>query len=219
MRGARCRPAASNGCRPDAACGTAAGLDKAGRNARLSSSGSPCRRHSNWVRPSASTRGHEDVPQDVPARVLLGRYGSAANAIASPSPINYLAVRLKSRRALAYQPPSGHTVLWAAVASGVLVGARRPAARRTRGFRAVERSRRLQKRSPIPSSSSARPRRTSTTSSSATTRSTRRRTRCAMARRTFQRSGRGSFKKAVCRLTVRPGLGISPGRGIAAPDK
>ncbi|HTG26223.1 MAG TPA: pirin family protein [Reyranella sp.] len=62
----------------------------------------------------------EDVPQDGPARVLLGRYGSAASAIAPPSPINYLAVRLKAGERWRYQPPAGHTVLWAAVASGVL---------------------------------------------------------------------------------------------------
>src|SRR3979490_1860740 len=32
-------------------------------------------------------QGPEDVPQDGPVRVLLGHYGSASNAIASPSPI------------------------------------------------------------------------------------------------------------------------------------
>src|SRR5882672_8269363 len=62
----------------------------------------------------------EDVPQDGPARVLLGRYGSASSAIAQPSPINYLAVRPKAGERWRYQPPAGHTVLWAAVASGVL---------------------------------------------------------------------------------------------------
>src|SRR3977135_4137841 len=65
-------------------------------------------------------QGPEDVPQDGPARVLLGRYGAAANAIASPSPINYLAVRLSAGERWRYQPPTGHTVLWAAIASGVL---------------------------------------------------------------------------------------------------
>src|SRR5260370_31604477 len=62
----------------------------------------------------------EDIPQDGPARVLLGRYGTAANALASPSPINYLAVRLKAGERWRYQPPAGHTVLWTAIASGVL---------------------------------------------------------------------------------------------------
>src|SRR6202790_5230283 len=36
----------------------------------------------------------EDVPQDGSVRVLLGGYGSASSAIASPSPINYLAIHL-----------------------------------------------------------------------------------------------------------------------------
>jgi redox-sensitive bicupin YhaK (pirin superfamily) len=62
----------------------------------------------------------EDVPQDGPARVLLGSHGAASNAIASPAPINYLAVRLKAGARWRYEPPTGHTVLWVAVASGVL---------------------------------------------------------------------------------------------------
>jgi redox-sensitive bicupin YhaK (pirin superfamily) len=62
----------------------------------------------------------EDVPQDGPVRVLLGAYGSASSAIASPSPINYLAVRLKAGKRWRYEPPAGHTVLWVAIASGVL---------------------------------------------------------------------------------------------------
>jgi redox-sensitive bicupin YhaK (pirin superfamily) len=62
----------------------------------------------------------EDVLEDGPARVLLGSHGSASSAIASPSPINYLAVRLKAGEGWRYEPPGGHTVLWAAIASGVL---------------------------------------------------------------------------------------------------
>ncbi len=62
----------------------------------------------------------EDVPQDGPARVLLGRYRCASSALASPSPINYLAVRLKTGERWRYEPPTGHTVLWVAIASGVL---------------------------------------------------------------------------------------------------
>src|SRR6202022_5013571 len=62
----------------------------------------------------------EDVPQEGPARVLLGSYGSASSAIASPSPINYLAVRLKPGERWRSDPPAGHTVLWVAIASGVL---------------------------------------------------------------------------------------------------
>src|SRR6266478_3044390 len=62
----------------------------------------------------------EAVPQDGPVRVLHGSYGSASNAIVSPSPINYLAVRLKAGERWRYEPPRGHTVLWVAIASGVL---------------------------------------------------------------------------------------------------
>lgn len=62
----------------------------------------------------------EEVPQDGPARILLGRYGSASSGIKSPSPINYLSVRLEAGERWRYQPPAGHTVLWAAIASGVL---------------------------------------------------------------------------------------------------
>jgi redox-sensitive bicupin YhaK (pirin superfamily) len=62
----------------------------------------------------------EEVSQDGSARVLLGSYGSASSAIASPSPINYLAVRLKAGERWRYEPPTRHTVLWVAIASGAL---------------------------------------------------------------------------------------------------
>ena len=61
-----------------------------------------------------------DVQSDGPAHVLLGSYGSASSAIASPSPINYLAVRLKAGERWRYEPPTDHTVLWTAVASGTV---------------------------------------------------------------------------------------------------
>jgi redox-sensitive bicupin YhaK (pirin superfamily) len=63
----------------------------------------------------------EDVPQTGPARVLLGRYRSASSAIESPSPINYLAVRLRAAERWRYVPPAGHTVLWTAIASGAVL--------------------------------------------------------------------------------------------------
>ncbi len=62
----------------------------------------------------------DEVPQDGPARVLLGSYGTATNAIAPPSPINYLAVRLRAGERWRYAPPAGHTVLWTAILSGAL---------------------------------------------------------------------------------------------------
>ncbi|KJK24368.1 pirin [Burkholderiaceae bacterium 16] len=60
------------------------------------------------------------VPQEGPARILLGRYGTAQSAIPAPAPINYLAVRLQDGERWIYQPPVGHTVGWVAVDAGRL---------------------------------------------------------------------------------------------------
>ena len=71
--------------------------------------------------PSVSLYQSPDAIQhDGPASVLLGSYGSATSAIEAPSPINYLAVRLKEGERWRYQPPAGHTVLWVAVGSGAV---------------------------------------------------------------------------------------------------
>ena len=59
-----------------------------------------------------------DVPHDGPAAVLLGSYGPARSPIRTPSPLNYLAVRLRRGERWRYQPPAGHTVLWVAVSDG-----------------------------------------------------------------------------------------------------
>jgi redox-sensitive bicupin YhaK (pirin superfamily) len=60
----------------------------------------------------------EVIPTDGPARVLLGSYGTATSAIKTPSPMNYLAVRLKAGERWNYYPPAAHTVLWTAVGLG-----------------------------------------------------------------------------------------------------
>src|SRR5437762_3870098 len=60
----------------------------------------------------------EVIPQYGPVRVLLGSYGTATSAIKTPSPMNYLAVRLKAGERWSYQPTAGHTVLWIAVGTG-----------------------------------------------------------------------------------------------------
>src|SRR5712675_3369539 len=95
------------------------GLDKAGRT----------RGFQLWIAlppklelgPSVSLyQGPEAIQHDGPASVLLGRYGSATSAIETPSPINYLAVRLKAGERWRYEPPAGHTVLWTAIASGTV---------------------------------------------------------------------------------------------------
>jgi redox-sensitive bicupin YhaK (pirin superfamily) len=63
-------------------------------------------------------QGPDEVPCHGPVRVLLGRYGSAVNALRAPSPINYLAVKLQAGQRWRYEPPSGHTVLWTALSHG-----------------------------------------------------------------------------------------------------
>jgi redox-sensitive bicupin YhaK (pirin superfamily) len=60
----------------------------------------------------------EVIPHDGPARVLLGSYGTATSAIKAPSPMNYLAVRLKAGERWSYHRPAGHTVLWTALGMG-----------------------------------------------------------------------------------------------------
>ncbi len=60
----------------------------------------------------------EVIPHDGPAHVLLGSSGTATSSIKAPSPMNYLAVRLKAGERWSYQPPTGHTVLWTALGKG-----------------------------------------------------------------------------------------------------
>src|SRR6266850_2378062 len=61
----------------------------------------------------------KDVPDEGPARVILGTYGKAKSPIAAP-PMTYLAVNLKAGERWTYGPPKGHTVAWVAVHKGVL---------------------------------------------------------------------------------------------------
>ena len=61
-----------------------------------------------------------EIPQDGPARVLLGSYGSATSPIPAPAPINYLAVTLKAGKRWLYQAPAGHSVLWLAMGRGAV---------------------------------------------------------------------------------------------------
>ena len=65
-------------------------------------------------------QGPADIPRAGPARVLLGSHEGATSAIEAPSPINYLAVKLKAGETWLYQPPAGHTVLWAGMGKGVV---------------------------------------------------------------------------------------------------
>jgi redox-sensitive bicupin YhaK (pirin superfamily) len=63
----------------------------------------------------------ETVPLDGPARVLIGSYGTATSSIKVPSPMNYLAIRLKAGERWSYEPPAGHKVLWTAVGKGSIL--------------------------------------------------------------------------------------------------
>ncbi len=60
----------------------------------------------------------QQIAQVGPARVLLGSLGDAVSAIAPPSPMNYLEVRLAAGEHWTYAPPQGHTVAWMAVHAG-----------------------------------------------------------------------------------------------------
>jgi len=60
------------------------------------------------------------VPQEGPARVLLGHYGAAKSPIAAPAAMTYLSVRLREGEQWRYTPPTGHTVAWVAVNAGWL---------------------------------------------------------------------------------------------------
>jgi redox-sensitive bicupin YhaK (pirin superfamily) len=62
----------------------------------------------------------DEVRREGPARVLLGSYRATSSAIESPASINYLALHLNAGQRWCYAPPAGHTVLWAAVASGTV---------------------------------------------------------------------------------------------------
>lgn len=62
----------------------------------------------------------QDVPEDGPVRVALGRYGNARSPIRAPESINYFDVRLKNGERWTYEPPAGHEVAWAFVHAGKL---------------------------------------------------------------------------------------------------
>jgi redox-sensitive bicupin YhaK (pirin superfamily) len=62
----------------------------------------------------------DDVPEEKPARVIVGSHGRAKSAILAPERINYLDVQLAAGERWVYQPPSGHNVAWLAVSNGEL---------------------------------------------------------------------------------------------------
>jgi redox-sensitive bicupin YhaK (pirin superfamily) len=50
-----------------------------------------------------------------PARIILVGYGAVASEVRASEGISYLNVLLRNGEKWRYQPPSGHTVAWAAV--------------------------------------------------------------------------------------------------------
>ncbi len=58
--------------------------------------------------------------KDGPARIILGSYGTVASEVRAPEGVNYLDVALQKGERWLYEPPSGHTVAWAAVREGAL---------------------------------------------------------------------------------------------------
>jgi len=70
--------------------------------------------------PESTYLASHQVPQEGPARVLLGSYGSVTSLIPAPSSMSYLAVRLEAGERWRYVPPAGHTVGWVAVHEGAV---------------------------------------------------------------------------------------------------
>jgi redox-sensitive bicupin YhaK (pirin superfamily) len=62
----------------------------------------------------------DQVPEEKPARVILGSYGHAKSPILSPPGINYLDVQLAAGERWTYEPPLEHEVAWLAVSEGTL---------------------------------------------------------------------------------------------------
>jgi redox-sensitive bicupin YhaK (pirin superfamily) len=54
----------------------------------------------------------QEVQEQGPARIALGRHGNARSQIRAPNSINYLHVRLKEGERWLYEPPAGHEVAW-----------------------------------------------------------------------------------------------------------
>ena len=71
----------------------------------------------------------QSVPQEGPARVILGRHGRGKSPVRAPSGVNYLDVRLKHGERWEYQPAAGHDVAWVYSYQGSLRAEGEPVAR------------------------------------------------------------------------------------------
>jgi redox-sensitive bicupin YhaK (pirin superfamily) len=70
--------------------------------------------------PDAQYIVSEQMPSMGPARVIVGSYAETISPVRAPGGINYLLVTLKPGEQWTYEPPSGHTIAWAAVSRGAL---------------------------------------------------------------------------------------------------
>src|SRR5882757_5548207 len=62
----------------------------------------------------------DEVQEDGPVRVILGRLGHARSVIRAPAGINYFHVQLRDGQRWHYAPPEGHNVAWLAVDEGTV---------------------------------------------------------------------------------------------------
>ncbi|CAI1535069.1 Pirin [Serratia ficaria] len=82
-----------------------------------------------WLALPAELEGSESIScyieaqnmhQDGPAHVIVGKHQGAQSPVPAPAGINYLLVTLPAGERWSYRPPSGHTVGWLAMAKGSL---------------------------------------------------------------------------------------------------
>jgi redox-sensitive bicupin YhaK (pirin superfamily) len=70
--------------------------------------------------PESQYVARQEVQEQGPARIALGRYGDTRSPIRAPDSINYLHVRLKAGEHWVYEPPAGHEVAWMFALAGRL---------------------------------------------------------------------------------------------------
>jgi redox-sensitive bicupin YhaK (pirin superfamily) len=62
--------------------------------------------------PESQYIASQEVPEDGPAKVTLGRHGNADSPIRAPKSINFLHVHPKDGERWRYVPPAGHDIAW-----------------------------------------------------------------------------------------------------------
>jgi redox-sensitive bicupin YhaK (pirin superfamily) len=109
---------ASNGCTPVVVYGTVAALPEW-----------PIKGYQLWIALPPEEENSDSEARYVdasrlrkngPARVILGRYGNVASEVHAPGASTTWTLHLKKGGKWRYEPPSGHTVAWAAVHEGEL---------------------------------------------------------------------------------------------------